>query len=202
MLNISKKTLYFLLIATTIGLAGSPAAYGAAAADWYGPFDPPIRGGDVWVGVASSVFEIVDVSRRPDRLTPTTTGPDDSGLYNDVVVRATITVTLENTQRRQTRIVTFSGIATYTEAGRVYNHFYLVADGQLITRAFVQLLQDQFADATSPLSGGAFTWADEDPSASIHSNVAARLAAGPAGGLQPGEPLYSSVRIEVQTPAD
>ena len=199
MLHISKKPFFFLLMAAIVGLAGSPAAYGAAAVDWYGPFDGTIRNGVVWTGVATSVFEIVDVTSQPDRLTPSSTGPEDPLLFNDVVVKATFTVTLESTVRRETQIVTFSGIATYADATGVYNHFYLVADGQLITRAFVQFLRAQFADATSPLYGGAFTWADEDPSADANSNV--RDGTSVIGtGLQPGEPLYSSVRIEVQTP--
>jgi hypothetical protein len=155
----------------------------------------------VWNGAASFFFEVVDVSSLPDRLIPVSTGPDSSGFYNDVVVRASFTVILESAGKgKSTAVETLSGVATFTDpSGRVQNHFYLVADGQLITESFVQFLRDQFADSSSPLYGGAFTNADEDPSSPVHSNVISATS-DRGTGFQPGEPLYSSVRIEIQTP--
>jgi hypothetical protein len=199
MLKIKNRVIIFMLITAVTCLTGIPVVYGAAGADWWGDFDAPIRGGVDWNGVASSVFEVVDVSSLPDGLTPSA-GPADPDFYNDLVVRVKFTVTLESTARGSTSLLTLSGIGEYTDAtGRTYNHFYLIADGQLITMAFVQFLRDQFADSSSPLYGGAFTNADGDPSAYLHSNVIPSTSVtGP--GLQPGEPLYSSVRIEIQTP--
>jgi len=197
-----KKTIKYFLAAAILFLAASPAAYGAAGADWWGPFDPPIRGGVVWKGVVSSVFEVVDISSVPDRLTPSSTGPADPDFYNDLIVKTTFTVTLQNTVRGSTTVLTFSGIARYTDPdGDVFNHFWLVADGQLITAAFVEFLRGKFSDPADPLYGGAFTSADEDPSAAIYSNAIARTSVTGAG-VMPGEPLYSSVRIEIQTPGN
>lgn len=196
MLPLSKRYSKILIIMAVTCFTGGSAVFGAGGADWWGEFDAPIKGGVVWTGVASTIFEVVDISRLPAGITPAGSA---SPVANDVVVKASFTLTLESTVKGKTQLATLSGVAKYTDAdNESFNHFYLVRDGQLITAAFVEFLRDQFNNPDSDLYQGAFTNAFDDPSAQQNSNIIGNIILG--DGIQPGEPLYSNVRVEIQTP--
>jgi len=199
MRKLTNRAIVILLVATAVGLAGSPSVFGAGGAEWW-DFDTPLRNGRLWTGVLSMNFQVVDVTSQPDRLIDSSVGPADPLVAKDVRVQPIITVRVESSVRGTTDVVTFSGLVTYENtAGEVQNHFWLVADASLITMGISQFLRREiFTDSTSDLYNGRFTWADPDPSMPANSNVISQTH--PGGNLAAGEPLYSIVKIEFQTP--